>query len=113
MTEEKLKPCPFCGGEVYIDYFHDFTGISCDICKTSFRLTPTAWNTRVGLVRGEVDSEILKMLKEIIVLCNCCGNFANGVEHNGIDEGIYRSGEIIDRAEELVDSIDSGEVFKK
>ena len=69
--------------------------------------------SQAGLLRQEVDESLLKMLKEMIDFCNFCGNFANGVEYNGIDEGIYKSSEIIDRAKKLVDSIDSGEVFKK
>ncbi len=54
MTEPKLKPCPFCGGEA--EYDEDFFGrayIQCSNCeahlqdKKAYQDCIEAWNTRV------------------------------------------------------------------
>ena len=62
MTEPKLKPCPFCGGEA--EYDEDFFGrayIQCSNCeahlqdKKAYQDCIEAWNKRVVIVNGNND----------------------------------------------------------
>lgn len=52
MTENKLKPCPFCGGEAYIDVYDDKLYARCHACESMTALYDDiqeaidAWNTR-------------------------------------------------------------------
>ena len=52
MTETKLKPCPFCGGEAYIDVYDDKLYVRCHGCESMTALYDDnqeaidAWNTR-------------------------------------------------------------------
>ena len=52
MTETKLKPCPFCGGEAYIDVYDDKLYARCQGCESMTALYDDnqeaidAWNTR-------------------------------------------------------------------
>lgn len=59
MPEPKLKPCPFCGGAVVLDYYGGTDGpnapatISCNECCLDMTLRGRAkavrrWNTRKG-----------------------------------------------------------------
>lgn len=54
---EKLKPCPFCGGEAKTKHFYNTSSIVCADCGSStalFRDTDTAiavWNRRAALSR--------------------------------------------------------------
>ena len=48
---EELKPCPFCGRDVYIVEEGDYVEIACDICgiamsRDSYNELTTSWNTR-------------------------------------------------------------------
>lgn len=47
----ELKPCPFCGRDVYIVEEGDYVEIACDICgiamsRDSYNELATSWNTR-------------------------------------------------------------------
>lgn len=65
---EKLKPCPFCGGEAYEYHDPNGTGIRCIDCQAGFDTMPSdeseiAWNARStdGLVGA---------LERIIIFCD-------------------------------------------
>lgn len=50
----KLKPCPFCGNEVYITEEGDRVEIWCDNCeigmsRSSYNELTEAWNTRITM----------------------------------------------------------------
>ena len=55
MTEPKLKPCPFCGGEaeVWVSDVTDRAIVYCTVCDAQISIRPTeqeaieAWNKRV------------------------------------------------------------------
>ena len=47
MTEQnKLLPCPFCGGEVCQEDEPQYRVISCSGCSMTFNMSPEQWNTR-------------------------------------------------------------------
>lgn len=48
---KELKPCPFCGRDVYILEEGDYVEIACDICgiamsRGSYNELTESWNTR-------------------------------------------------------------------
>lgn len=61
MTDQKLKKCPFCGGEaeVWVSGVTDRAIVYCTVCDAQIRIRPTeqeaieAWNKRVGEVENE------------------------------------------------------------
>lgn len=58
---DKLKPCPFCGGDDFFVYeWHDFVSISCRKCGTE---VGPLWNTRP--IEDKKDEEI-KRLREAL-----------------------------------------------
>ena len=75
----KLKPCPFCGGEAIITYEdkQDFENSSCRCgnekgCQMSaYIYTIKAWNTRAEVERDECEHEV-KNTDCICVKCGAC-----------------------------------------
>lgn len=49
-----LKPCPFCGGEAYLESYFDRVFVECSGCKACTNVyekceeAEAAWNRRVG-----------------------------------------------------------------
>lgn len=75
MSEIKLKPCPFCGGKVYIDnedcygYEHIDFFVHCDNCSLQFGFASQfeteeeaakAWNTRKPMDKVVKQLEVLR-----------------------------------------------------
>ena len=54
MTDQKLLPCPFCGGKARIKKYDNEYDVICDICACSTRVTETKadaikfWNNRIA-----------------------------------------------------------------
>ena len=59
MTEPKLKPCPFCGGEaeIFVSDITDRALVYCKCCDAQIKMQQNeqeaieAWNKRVGEVQ--------------------------------------------------------------
>lgn len=76
MSDERLKPCPFCGGEAVVDHTYTGTcvvyGIHCYNCKVGYADYPflteeeaiAAWNTR------DIIKRIIKRLSNELNLAN-------------------------------------------
>ena len=95
MSEEKLKPCPFCGGEAYIqsafyDYMHYWC--ICEVCKAgAYAKSPDddtaegaikAWNTRIS------NTEIENLQSQLQNIVN---------EYNDIGAGYYWYDETVNK----------------
>lgn len=53
---DKLKPCPFCGGEADTEWHHGYYGVRCESCYAEVTAdgmndTIEAWNTRKPMDR--------------------------------------------------------------
>ena len=87
MTEQKLKPCPFCGGkaETYPYYFNEWY-IGCGECSCDLGVFDTkeeaieAWNKRVpreenqDWFRSLPTKDKEKLFKYISEKCQKCGD---------------------------------------
>lgn len=85
MPELKLKPCPFCGSEDFIQGFregHNEMRIKCKRCKTLFTIfdtpenAPKLWNRRTYCYQSERTVQDMTTEKAIEVL-NGIGEGAN------------------------------------
>ena len=52
---KKLKPCPFCGGKVFLKTYGDFSGLSPDVCCKN--------DTCRAFMRCRNDSDIPELIK--------------------------------------------------
>lgn len=92
MSDIKLKPCPFCGGEAHLDkaysYFRDIV-IYCEKCDCVF--TPDdcnaitdevirAWNTRKPMERIVKQLNQEKFIEQEIILSDVHQGFNAGIE---------------------------------
>lgn len=56
MTDKKLKPCPFCGGEARIKNFYGNRFVQCEDCRTTTSVYSkkekaiAVWNTRTNTI---------------------------------------------------------------
>ena len=56
MTDKKLKPCPFCGGEAKVRNFISGRDVHCKNCYASVKILDSneeaikAWNTRTNTI---------------------------------------------------------------
>lgn len=56
MTDKKLKPCPFCGGEAKVRNFISGRDVHCKNCYASVKILDSkeeaikAWNTRTNMI---------------------------------------------------------------
>lgn len=72
MSEIKLKPCPFCGGEAELIGEYSNIFVFCSECRCSTEILNTerkaiqAWNTRkpVEAVLDRLEDEILERLSD-------------------------------------------------
>jgi len=64
---EKLKPCPFCGGEAETITFSSNEFVQCKMCKASSDDSGgiRKWNTRAALSRPPQESELVEALETI------------------------------------------------
>ena len=65
----KLKPCPFCGGEVVRDNTIDpyIASISCSECGDDYNISDEQWNTRPleDAARAEVLEEAVERIEDL------------------------------------------------
>ena len=71
MTEQKLKPCPFCGGEaeVWVSNITEREVIYCEVCdarimKPNEQEAIASWNKRVPPTNKDIEEYIEKTHKE-------------------------------------------------
>lgn len=81
MTEVKLKPCPFCGSEDFVQGFREKPNemrIKCKRCKTLFTIfdtpenAPKLWNRRTYCYQAERAVQDMTAEKAIEVLNEIC-----------------------------------------
>lgn len=65
----KLKPCPFCGGEAHIiqDINHKTMYVACSKCRASGRMGTYSTRQIVGIRPGTIMNKDIDALKNIIV----------------------------------------------
>ncbi len=74
MSEIKLKPCPFCGGEVKLDHVdNEFYMVCCDNCSSA---TSFGYTYKDGTARDATRAETVKAWNKrtVGIIVNQSGN---------------------------------------
>ena len=80
---DKIKPCPFCGGEADAEWHHGYWGVRCNNCNAEviadgMNDAIELWNTRKPM------DSIVEQLKERTFSAECYNDNFDGIQINNL-----------------------------